>query len=83
MSRTMQGAAARPLGSNQIVILRTLAKTNGGTWHADCGWAWDGNATTARLLNGLVRRGLVEHRDDHGRFGTYTITDAGRREVLT
>lgn len=51
----------RPLGENQLDILWSLQDY--GPWHdCGCGWMWDTKAGTIRLLDSLVRRGLIRAR---------------------
>jgi hypothetical protein len=47
----------RAIGKNQKSVLESLQQH--GYWHAGCGWVWDTTRGTERLLNSLVRRGLV------------------------
>lgn len=49
-----------PLGRNQRSVLRSLAEHNGGEWSPGSGWYWKNPSTTERVLNSLVRRGLVD-----------------------
>lgn len=66
----------RPLGSNQIGVLRSLR--DHGAWFyvgtRRCGWVWSNEGGTRRLLDGLVKRGLVQV----DREKVYTLTLAGR-----
>lgn len=57
------------LGSTQKSILQALREH--GSWHNrgfGCGWVWDSRSGTQKVLESLVRRGLVVK--DHE--GTYT-----------
>jgi DNA-binding MarR family transcriptional regulator len=47
----------RPLGATQQSVLRAL-KEHGG-WGPLCGWIWDTQGGTKRVLDSLVKRGLV------------------------
>lgn len=47
----------RPLGEVQRDVLRSLKEHK--HWYPNCGWMWDGNASTERRLQPLVARGLV------------------------
>ena len=47
----------KPLGETQRSVLRALAEH--GQWHVMCGWMWDTTSGTIRVLESLVRRGLV------------------------
>jgi DNA-binding MarR family transcriptional regulator len=80
--------ANRPMGENQEYALKALAEHNGGTWYPGAGWVWTNVSTTVRLLDSLVRRGLVEKTTRTRRVGTrpesypfYSITEAGRNEI--
>lgn len=79
-----------PLGKNQIGCLQSLARHGG--WPG--GWYWENDSTTARILDSLVKRGLVTHTAPRPkthtvtgakmqypvtpRYGQYRINDAGR-----
>lgn len=74
---------ARVLGWIQRCVLRELVDR---PWFAGCGWAWAGEQTTRRIMDGLARRGLVDKTDSPtpGRTGqrtTYTINRAGREAI--
>lgn len=45
------------LGRVQEAVLRSL--TVHGGWHDGCGWVWDTPSGTIRVLETLVKRGLV------------------------
>lgn len=45
-----------PLGETQKSVLSSLDR---GPWHEWCGWIWDTPSGTRRILNSLVKRGLV------------------------
>jgi hypothetical protein len=47
----------RPLGKNQKGVLQSLR--DHGSWHTGAGWYWDTFANTERILDSLVKRGLV------------------------
>lgn len=53
---------ARKLGDNQRAVLQSLVEF--GRWHRGCGWLWDTNAGTERILDSLVRRGLARKDKD-------------------
>lgn len=61
----------RPLGKVQQAVLRNLREH--GRWSAGCGWLWDTYGGTKRVLDGLVKRGLVTTRQ--------TMTVSGRNGV--
>jgi hypothetical protein len=46
-----------PLGEIQLSILKSLEDR--GPWHEWCGWTWTNYSGTVRILNSLVKRGLV------------------------
>lgn len=65
---------ARPFGTNQLSCLRCLKRF--GTWNDSgrSGWVLDTPSGTQRVLDGLVRRGLVETREEaNGRYTMYTV----------
>lgn len=53
----------RPLGENQAYALKCLTEHNAGTWYPGAGWIWANLSTTVRLLDSLVKRGLVTRVD--------------------
>lgn len=61
--------AERPLGKNQALALKTLKERNNGVWTPGCGWTWNNYSTTVRLLDSLVRRGLVTKTEGTNRAG--------------
>ena len=63
-----------PLGENQLHMLRSLVER--GSWFKGTWWLWMTPSDTRRLLDSLCRRGLAQLRD-----GTYTASEAGRRQV--
>ena len=68
--RVCRGRNDRPLGRVQEHVLRALSEF--GSWHPRCGWLWDTDSGTARIMESLVRRGLVEK---NGR--EYSLTEQG------
>jgi hypothetical protein len=46
-----------PLGETQKIVLSVLRDR--GSWHRNAGWHWNGPARTEKLLETLVKRGLV------------------------
>ncbi len=72
------------LGTTQYDVLETLALRQGGKWHNGCGWYWGGTAATARILDTLVRRGLVAKNPPKSSRGqpVYELTEAGVDEML-
>lgn len=49
-------ASFPPLGENQLSVLKSLDR---GPWHERCGWLWDTPSGTRKILDSLVKRGLV------------------------
>jgi hypothetical protein len=61
------GKAVRELGSTQKQVLQSLR--DHGSWSRGCGWIWDNNSVTERVLDSLMARGLVHRtasQDDDG-----------------
>ncbi|WP_327359675.1 hypothetical protein [Streptomyces sp. NBC_01304] len=54
--------------------LDALARLNGGSWQARCGWFLGSDARTRRILDSLVDRGYVSRTSASVR---YTITESG------
>jgi len=76
----LHAAASRPMGEVQAKVLRALVRH--GRYPA--AWVWGTPHKTIGLLNGLVRRGLVEATEElglHGPVLTFRPTDAGRKAV--
>ena len=46
------------LGKNQLGVIRCL-KTYGSWDHRSCSWVWDTHSNTVRILDSLVKRGVV------------------------
>jgi len=75
----------KKLGTNQEAILRSLVSYSSTTppcqapdrTYPGGGWCWDNHSTTVRLLDSLVRRGLVEKSDRD----VYRLTPAGRDHI--
>ena len=70
----------RRLGDDQRGVL--MCFPSHGHWYWGCGWTWDGNGKTERILESLVRRGLVAKAIEpilaHGRGAmVYHPTPAG------
>lgn len=55
-----------PLGEVQRGVLRALREKGGWPGH---GWTWGSPSLTRRVLNSLVRRGLVEVSTLESRWG--------------
>ncbi len=68
----MPQTTKRKLGATQADVLRTLIDHR--YWHAGgCGWVWTTERNTQRILDSLVKRGLVRVDD---------VTINGRRCYL-
>ena len=48
----------RKLGINQEAIIGSL--TRHGSYYPGCGWTWGSQSETEKLLNSLVKRGIVK-----------------------
>lgn len=58
----------RPLGKTQESILHSLRTHK--VWHEKCGWVWNNDSGTRKLLDSLVKRGLATHKKQ-GRLNVY------------
>lgn len=65
---------ARKLGERQRLCLSAMIR-HGGQWPG-AGWRWDSESGTIRILDSLVRRGLVDYNNE---TKIYTVNDAGRK----
>ena len=70
LDRKLSQDGKRPLGKNQRLALRAMLEHGG--WPGT-GWIWDNSSSTVRILDSLVRRGLVV------RYQTPVLTHAGKR----
>jgi hypothetical protein len=67
----------RGLGSLQRNVLSSLIEYKG--WQVRCGWVWDTQSNTKKILDSLVTRGFVRCED-----GFYTpIQDEKGNEITT
>lgn len=73
------------IGRNQAYVLSTFqAEGKDYTYSLGSGWIWGDNTTTARILDSLVRRGLLANEKVSGqgysleKWGRYTLTPEGR-----
>jgi hypothetical protein len=73
-----RGILRRQLGPVQKLVLRHLATSEHGTWHAGTAWIWDDRTTMIRVLSSLERQGLIEKFDHHQHAMAYRITELGR-----
>lgn len=79
----------RKIGHTQLMLLSCLVEY--GSWHDRARWRWEGIASTKRMLDRLVARGLVDAKpvmparysvtDGKTPLLRYTINRAGRREL--
>ena len=69
------------LGRIQLTILKILSERRCG-WTdrpMGCGWFWGSRASTRRILESLVKKGLVDKAvPEPGEHPQYTISAAGR-----
>lgn len=80
MNARQGGTTVTKLGSNQQDVLRALARHNNGQWWPGAAWVWKNVSTTVRILESLVRRGLVTRVSGDPVSGMdlhYRITDKG------
>jgi hypothetical protein len=65
------------LGATQQSIIGCLKEKRG--WSAGCGWIWGTYSETVRVLESLVRRGIVQKEEEvskHGHIYTrYSLTE--------
>lgn len=63
----------RPLGSTQLAVLKTM-RWHGDRWHSQCGWVWSGVGGTIKIMESLVRRGLVVKTQEIMRLNNRDVT---------
>lgn len=70
----------KPLGDKQKGILASLVYHK--SWHRSfrCGWVWDTPSGTIKLLESLIKRGLVKKENIEG-HDVYTPTEEGINET--
>ena len=75
--------ANRKLGETQRRVLKSISYHGGWDAAGRCGWLWDTNSGTLRIVESLVRRGLVtlEQQTGKRRYTCYVLTDAGLEVV--
>ena len=68
----------RKLGEIQVNVLNALSEH--GDWHPTkiCGWTWDNDSHTKKVLDSLVNRELVEINEE----GFYTLVWKGKHLLL-
>lgn len=62
MPRDTAQLQGRPLGAVQQSVLDFMRRSNRPEWYPGCGVRWGGPAETQRLMDSLVRRGLLTKR---------------------
>jgi hypothetical protein len=67
----------RPLGETQRSVLCSVREH--GSWSINCGWYWNNDSGTRKILDSLYQRCLVDRSE--GRSPTYTINDEGRKAL--
>lgn len=75
-----------PLGEVQRSVLQSLAKPHHrGCWYSGCGWIWTTTSGTTKIMESLLKRGLVTKtmvpytRMPEHTYPRYDLTDEGRR----
>lgn len=66
------------LGTNQAGMIWAMNDHNGWNPNARPGWIWNTPGGTQKIVDSLVKRGLVEYDNDLGR---YMLTETGKSEV--
>ena len=66
------------LGKTQLDILKVLSEDRTGRYYPGCGWIWGNHSETVRILESLVKRGMIikESRpvkNQHGEYSTYRL----------
>ena len=56
---------AKRLGKNQEAVLKALH--NHGSWSPGCGWIWGTRSDTIKIMESLVKHGLVTAADEERR----------------
>ena len=73
----------RGLGVNQRAMLGSLKDHKG--WSRGCGWIWSTNGETEKILESLVKRGLVVKEATTTFRGypstRYVLTEAGKEAL--
>lgn len=72
------------IGKNQRGVLESLVRH--GSWYRGCGWIWGTYSGTIRILDSLVKRGLVDTKQEpapHRRWPiiVYRINPMGRDKL--
>lgn len=69
----------RPLGENQRSVLHALRRH--GSYFKGCGWIWTNPSGTEKILDSLVKRGLVEVGPGQHHRKVWKLTEAGQTET--
>lgn len=70
----------RPLGKNQENLLGSLERH--GHWSVAAGWVWDTPSNTRKILETLVKRGMVKKSTVVGRpSGWLSVTPVEQYEL--
>lgn len=76
------------LGKNQLGVLKALRDSKYGytAFPWGCGWVWTTREGTIKIIETLVKKGLVEkgiHTTDEGKsYAQYTISMKGKVHLL-
>lgn len=76
------------LGKNQLSVLKALGDSRFGyiAFPWGCGWVWDTRQGTIKIIETLVKKGLVDkgtYTTDEGKtYPQYTISQAGTVYLL-
>lgn len=74
---------ARKLGDNQQAIMLAMGsdhRTHRGSWYPGCGWIWNNQSSTIRLLDSLISHGLVMREAERPR--RWLLTRAGWQWII-
>jgi hypothetical protein len=64
----------KPLGQTQLAVIDALQR-HGGHWRDGCGWQWDTPSGTRKIMEGLLKRGVVTCEDEEikGKYRSWTV----------
>jgi hypothetical protein len=71
----------RSLGETQQDVLDSL-REHGGYWHPGCGWLWDTHSGTVKIMESLLKRGLVTKTKTpttYDFYYRYDLTEEGKK----
>lgn len=66
------------LTETQAYIVKLFVER--GDWYPGSGWVWSNRSTTIRMLDGLVRKGVLIRVSDTPYKERYTLSDLGHRQ---